>query len=359
MTSTFDKKKIEERFKKAQDSLVLQSSDLSLETLAEMVSKKAIDIEPKYQRRERWSAEKQSALIESFILNVPIPPVYLAEDDYGNYSVIDGKQRLTAIYLFMRKKMRLKSLENFSEIEDATIQDLPTAIINALNIRPYVRVVTLLKQSDPNIKYEVFTRLNTGGEPLIPQEIRNVAYRGPLNDLVYKLAEHDFLKKQLKIKDTSAKPYREMMDAEYVLRFFTLTEQWENFSGKMRISMDLFMRDHQHASKEFVNNLHNKFITSIECCEAIWGEKAFKRYAKDSWRNLVLAGMYDSQMVGVSELSSSQRVRAINNKNNIVKKTIEELDKNNKFESSVRQFTSNPERVEYRINTMVKILKSA
>jgi len=125
--------------------------------VAEMVAKKAIEIDPKYQRRERWSREKQSALIESFILNVPIPPIYLAEDDYGNYSVIDGKQRLTAIFLFMKKKMRLQYLENFTEMEGATLEELPSSIQNALNFRPYVRVVTLLKQSDPNIKYEVFT----------------------------------------------------------------------------------------------------------------------------------------------------------------------------------------------------------
>ncbi len=351
-------KKIQERFKKAQDSLVLQSADLSLETMAEMIAKGAIEIDPKYQRRERWSREKQSALIESFILNVPIPPIYLAEDDYGNYSVIDGKQRLTAIYLFMKDKMRLQSLDNFKEMEGATFEDLPSSIQNALNIRPYVRVVTLLKQSDPNIKYEVFTRLNTGGEPLIPQEIRNVAYRGPVNDLVYSLAENDFLKKQLKIKDNRSKPYRMMMDAEYVLRFFTLQERWRDFSGNMRVSMDVFMKEHQHKNKDFVDNLHKQFDTSIKCCKAVWGDNAFKRYTNGQWRNLVLAGMYDAQMLGVSMLGNVERKRAIQNKENIIAKTVDLLKNDEQFENSVRQFTSNPERVRYRIDTMVKALKS-
>ena len=352
-------KKIEERFKKAQDSLVLQSADLSLETVAEMIAKKAIEIDPKYQRRERWSREKQSALIESFILNVPIPPIYLAEDDYGNYSVIDGKQRLTAIYLFIKEKMRLQSLENFKEMEGATFEELPSSIQNALNIRPYVRVVTLLKQSDPNIKYEVFTRLNTGGEPLTPQEIRNVAYRGKVNDLVFSLADNDFLKRQLKIKDHRSKPYRMMIDAEYVLRFFTLLEQWKDFSGNMRISMDIFMKEHQHEDKYFVDKQKKQFSTSIKCCESIWGDNAFKRYANGQWRNLVLAGMYDAQMLGVSLLSNAERKRAVQNKRPIIAKTINLLKNDNPFEDSVRQFTSNPMRILYRIETMFETLRMA
>lgn len=352
-------RKVDEKFKKAQDSLVLQSADLSLETVAEMIAKKAIEIDPKYQRRERWSREKQSALIESFILNVPIPPVYLAEDDYGNYSIIDGKQRLTAIFLFMKEKMPLQSLENFKEMEGATFEELPSSIQNALNIRPYVRVVTLLKQSDPNIKYEVFTRLNTGGEPLIPQEIRNVAYRGRVNDLVYSLADNDFLKKQLKIRDQRSKPYRMMMDAEYVLRFFTLMEQWREFSGNMRISMDVFMKEHQHEDGDFVDNLQKEFNASIKYCEAIWGGNAFKRYANGQWRNLVLAGMYDAQMLGVSLLSDAEREQAVNNRDLIIASTIDLLREDNQFEISVRQFTSNPDRVRYRIETMAEALKSA
>jgi len=352
-------KKIEERFKKAQDSLVLQSADLSLGTVADMIAKKAIEIDPKYQRRERWSREKQSALIESFILNVPIPPIYLAEDDYGNYSVIDGKQRLTAVYLFMKENMRLLSLENFKEMEGATFEKLPSSIQNALNIRPYFRVVTLLKQSDPNIKYEVFTRLNTGGEPLIPQEIRNVAYRGKVNDLVFSLADNDFLKRQLKIKDHRSKPYRMMIDAEYVLRFFTLMEHWKNFSGNMRISMDVFMKEHRHEDKGFVDNLHKQFSNSIQCCESIWGDNAFKRYANGQWRNLVLAGMYDAQMLGVSLLSNAERNKAAQNKKQIIAKTLDLLKNDDQFETSVRQFTSNPERIRYRIETMYESLKTA
>ena len=106
---------IVEKFLQAQNRLVFQSSDLSLDAIANMVKGEAIDIKPKYQRRERWSKDKQSALIESFLLNIPVPPIYLAEDEYGRYSVIDGKQRVTSIYNFILQKERLVNLEKFKE----------------------------------------------------------------------------------------------------------------------------------------------------------------------------------------------------------------------------------------------------
>ena len=205
--NNFDKDKITEVFNRAQDRLVLQAADLSLETLASMVESLAIDTSPEFQRRERWDSAQQSSLIESFLLNVPIPPVYLSEDDFGTYSVIDGKQRLTTIHKFMRDKLKLTELEAFRSLEGAKFSDLPTPLKNALRVRPYLRVVTLLKQSDPKLKYEVFTRLNCGGEPLNPQEIRNVVFRGKLNDLLVELSKRDFLKSQLKIKGVSSPFY--------------------------------------------------------------------------------------------------------------------------------------------------------
>ena len=119
------------------------------------------------------------------MLNVPVPPIYLAEEEYGQYSIIDGKQRITAVSDYLNNSFALKHLETFSQIEGLRFRDLPRALQNALRVRPYLRVITLLRQSDPELKYEVFIRLNRGGIQLNPQEIRNVAFRGPLNDLIY------------------------------------------------------------------------------------------------------------------------------------------------------------------------------
>lgn len=350
--------RIIDKFLQAQNKLVLQASDLSLESISNMVAGNAIEISPKYQRRERWTSEKQSALIESFLLNIPVPPIYLSEDEFGRYSVIDGKQRITSIYNFIHENHKLNGLENFKELEGLTFNELPTQLNNALRIRPYLRVITLLKQSDPTLKYEVFTRLNTGGEPLLPQEVRNVAFRGDYNDMIFTLSENSFLREQLKIKDTKSKAYREMLDAEYVLRFFTLIETWNNFPGNMRNAMDDHMLKYAGSNSTLIKNRNKLFNESLNFANQIWGKDAFKRPENKSYRNQILQGIYDVQTVPFALLKPKQK-KLIPKKINYIKKKFEELyEKDNSFQESMRQFTSNKDRVYYRIHEMNNLLNS-
>ena len=257
-------------FKAAQDKLVLQSSDLSLRTIANMVESGAIDLAPHFQRRDRWSASKQSALIESFMLNIPVPPIYLAEDELGTYSVIDGKQQISAIRAFLNERQPITNAVRFPAVEGMRFAELPRPMQHALDIRP-LRAVTLLRQSDPELKYEVFHRLNTGGEILNAQEIRNVVNRGPLNDLVYELAENEFLRGQLKIRDHRSPAYRQMLDAEYVVRYLTLDTSWRAFSGDLSRSMDRFMEQYRDPSSRQLDVFAGKFSSAISFCEEIWG----------------------------------------------------------------------------------------
>jgi Protein of unknown function DUF262 len=346
---------IVERFETAQDRLILQAADLSLETLASMVESQSIDIEPVYQRRERWRADKQSALIESFLINVPVPPIYLAEDDFGVYSVIDGKQRLTSIRAFMRDELALINLQRLRELEGSRFSDLPAPLANALQVRPYLRVVTLLRQSDPELKYEVFTRLNTGGEPLNAQEIRNVVFRGPLNDLIYGLAEHPFLRQQLKITSERSPSFRNMTDAEFVLRFLTLLEHWRSFSGELARSMDDFMRANQAVSRDALDEFKQDFEVAIDNCAALWGVHAFQRPVGNGWRAQALAGMYDTQMIGVAQLKDVQLKRLLERRNKVVSGT-RDLFGDSQFEAAVRVGTNTPSRVRYRIERMTDLL---
>jgi hypothetical protein len=345
-----------ERFSVAQNRLVLQSSDLSLDAIARMVESGAIDVSPLYQRRDRWSIEKQSALIESFLLNIPVPPIYLAEDEYGKYSAIDGKQRVTAINRFILHKMKLKNLEYFHEVEGLTFDDLPSDLRNALTIRPYLRVVTLLKQSDPNLKYEVFTRLNTGGDPLLPQEIRNVIFRGPLNKLIYELAENQFLKQQLKITSNASKPYKEMLDAEYVLRFFTLRDQWKDFPGNMRKAMDYYMMKNKNISSDKISGLQNSFNNTIANVQVIWGDKAFYR---PGGNQQIVQGFYDIQMVSLTLFKDPDIQRLMQNREKFKALFIKKYDNDPEFNESIRQFTSNPRNVKYRMETMLSLMQIA
>lgn len=349
--------KVVRKFEDSQDALVLQSSDLSLETIAQMVDSEAIDLAPTYQRRDRWKPQAQSELIESFLLNVPVPPVYLAEDDFGTYSVIDGKQRITTIRRFLRNEFALGQLPKFSEVSGMKFQQLPRQLQNALTIRPYLRVVTLLKQTNPELKYEVFTRLNTGGQPLLAQEIRNAIFRGPLNDLIYELGREKFLRQQLKIHTEKEAAYKEMQDVETALRFLCISEKWQTFNGDMRRTLDEFMGANKSATNTRLIKYRSKFKTALHRCEVLWGANAFRRYAQKDYRDQFLAAIFDAEMVAASELTERQFEKVVLAKASL-SKPMKALFSDEDFESAVRVSTNTPSKVIYRIRAVKDLLLS-
>jgi hypothetical protein len=340
-------------FLDAQQAAVLEIADQGLISLARLVETGAIDVAPKFQRRDRWDSEKQSLLIESFLTNIPVPPVYLAEDvaRLGSYAVIDGKQRLTAISAFFADKLVLRGLVRLPLLNGLRYSELPMGIRNPLGMKN-LRITTLLRQSSEELKHEVFLRLNTGGEILNAQEIRNVAYRGPLNDLVYDRAENAFLRKQFKVIPPSSPAYKLMTDAEYVLRFFALSENWRTFKGDLRDELDRFMLVRRFADDVELARLARSFDMCVESAEAIWADDAFKRPG----RNQAIAGMFDAQMVALSQLSESERSAAIRSAGE-VRRSVDRLFDDLQFEEAVRIGTNTPTRLRYRTQKIIDELK--
>ncbi|MFA7282143.1 MAG: DUF262 domain-containing protein [Sterolibacterium sp.] len=349
-----DSKDIAERFRLAQNSLVIQQSDFSLTAIYDMVSKNSIDIRPHYQRRDRWNTEKQSALIESFFLNVPVPPVYLSEDEYGQYSVIDGKQRITAICDFLNGSLRLKNLKKFPELDGLHFHDLPLQLQSALTVRPYIRVTTLLKQSDDQLKYEVFLRLNTGGDTLKPQEIRNVAYSGPFNDLLFELSNREFLRERMKISGDKSPAFRSMEDLEHVLRFFTVCAGWEQMRHPLAEEMDLFMSEHRNGN---TNRLRGEFVRALDGCESIWGGHAFHKPTPGGWREQFISPLYDAQMVAVSLMTDADLSRLQQRQQEVIEATRSLFENDQEFVKSVSQSTNNAASIRRRVVTVKNTLE--
>jgi hypothetical protein len=322
-----------------------------------MVDGQIIDLAPKYQRRERWEVERQSELIESFLLNVPVPPIYLAEEDYGVYSIIDGKQRITAVSDYLNNVFALKGLEEFPDLNGARFRELPRTLQNALKVRPYLRVITLLKQSHPRLKYEVFIRLNRGGIQLNNQEIRNVAFRGALNDAIYDAASNQLLKTALKIDGPKSSAYQQMQDAEYVLRYLTLSQSWMQFSGSLSKSMDRFMLDNSGVDGNQLEAVISPFRAAINRASEIWGGHVFQRWDGQKWRQQALAGLYDAEMIAASRLTDVE-VASVSQKQDDVIEATKLLFGNAEFEESVRLGTNTPARIRYRIDKTYDMLLS-
>jgi hypothetical protein len=282
-----------------QRELVTSVVDYNLKTLSELVTSSEINLQPSYQRRSRWNDVQKSKLIESFLLNVPVPPIFLNEDKYGEYSVIDGKQRLISINEFLRGRLILKGLEIFSDINGESFDSLPSRLQTVFKTRPTLRAIIILRQSDDDIKFEVFQRLNTGGVALNPQEIRNSTYPGPLNDLILELSENKKFHYLLGIKNKEKSAlYKEMKDAEFVLRYLTFRDIWEDFSGGMKRNMDRFMINNQKMSLDNLQAAREDFLINIEIVEAAFGNYAFRRWIpnKNKWRQPILAALFDAEM---------------------------------------------------------------
>jgi len=298
-----------EFWEKKQRELVVSTVDFNLKTLSDLVTSMEINLSPSYQRRSRWNDIKKSKLIESFLMNVPVPPIFLNEDKYGQYSVIDGKQRLLAINEFLRGRLELSGLQIFSDINGKNFDTLPPRLQTVIKTRPTLRAIIILRQSDEDIKFEVFKRLNTGGITLNAQEIRNSTYPGSLNDLVLDLSQNPKFHHLLGIKNKEKSAiYREMKDAEFVLRYFTFKDNWQNFAGGMGLNMDRYMSQNQRMTKENIEESKVDFLRTLEAVEAAFGEQAFRRWVpgKHQWRKQILAALFDAEMFACRGLPSER-----------------------------------------------------
>jgi len=150
--------------------------------------------------------------------------------------------------------------------------------------------------------------------------------------------------------------YREMADAEYVLRFLTLHSCWQRFTGSLRRSMDQFMADHRTPSERELRGLRVLFERSIRGCQALWGDAAFKRPVADAWRHQMLAGMYDAQMLAVSALSEKQLRRLTGSTADVLESTRQMFNEDPTFEEAVRRGTNTPSRIVYRVEKMRDLL---
>jgi hypothetical protein len=207
--------------------------------------------------------------------------------------VIDGKQRLTAISKFLNNEYRLSNLEYLPRLEGMLFDDLAPSLQGALNMRP-LRAVTIMRQTPEWMKYEVFIRLNTGGQPLNYQEIRNVAFPGLLNDSIISVSGDSFLQHQLKIRSETSSAYALMDDVSYVLRFLALSAEWREFSGNLQGTFNRFMLEHYKENRKEVDQHIQRFLRSLRACESIWGEIAFKRFDGRQWRDQMIGGVYDA-----------------------------------------------------------------
>jgi len=260
--------KIVEQLDLERKSVDTESYDLILRQLVDMVKDKTIDIAPAYQRHFVWNDDRQSELIESIFLSIPVPPLFFAENKNGTLEVIDGVQRISTIIHFVglsellktidrESPLRLSGLKQLDQFNGKTFEELPPSVRNRFLLRS-LRVTSLNDKSDDNVRYALFERLNTGGVSLHPQEIRNCVFRGKLNSFLRELNNSaDFRA----VVNVAANKQVDAILEEYVLRFFAYLERYKDFDQSVEGFLNDYMRDRLNdlPAKRFIDAFHQTF----------------------------------------------------------------------------------------------------
>ncbi|WP_220720266.1 DUF262 domain-containing protein [Agarivorans litoreus] len=260
--------------------------EYDLETLVKKINKNIIRLNPDYQRRHRWDVKTASKLIESLILNIPIPFVYISQDidvdeeiDDGvaRYSVIDGQQRLTAVTDFFNKEFQLEELEALEPLNGCSYSDLPPFLVRRLEERT-IRCLRIDSTLDQQVKFDIFERLNSGSVKLEPQELRNATCRGRFREAINKAANNETFLRLAHISEGSAKR-KKMEDVELVLRYFALTtaEGYEAYRGKFKQFLTDKMKEFNELPQEKTQALMEEFRLVIALIDKNT-DKPFAKY---------------------------------------------------------------------------------
>ncbi len=314
----------DEYFTKHAFRVVYQTNNFLLPQLRDLIMDgEILNIRPEYQRRLRWTNPQKSKLIESLLLNIPVPPIFLYEAEEARYEVMDGQQRLNAIKEYLEGSFSLSTLSVLRPLNGLRYSKLPPRVKRALD-RSSLSSIILLTESDKekatgtdngqiDIRRFIFDRLNTGGRKLNAQELRNAIFRGHFNKKVVEMARRREFTDVFGIPPyTEAEPndyyenpkrqknalFASMGDCALVLRFFALRDE-ENIRGSMKEMLDRAMQSRVNCTEAQATELSKVFEDRFDSAVKIFGPRPFLLPPDDKGRQRLSAGLYDSALVAL------------------------------------------------------------
>lgn len=331
--------------------ITTQAYDKSVSDIVRMIEDKDIRLDPDYQRNYVWDNKKASMLIESIILNVPIPVIYVSQEEDDSWSVIDGLQRLSSLKRFFDGKFKLSGLEILSDLNKSDITTLNPKALRMLK-NGLLRVIMITHDSNEEIKYDVFMRLNTGSVHLTEQELRNCLYRGTLNKFLKEVVQNQKWLALMGLKE----PHKRMADREMVLRFFAIWKNWDNvkgalngYKGRMKSFLNAFMNDHKEIKAQESNEWKRLFEETVEKVYFVYGEYAFKRQGLDGMREKTInRAIIDVIMLSATQHSMNELMA---NKDRIAKRFLEMTNNDVEFRNSIKIGTSDTKVITSRLST--------
>tara|TARA_R110002073_G_scaffold74100_10_gene181366 strand:+ start:16288 stop:17346 length:1059 start_codon:yes stop_codon:yes gene_type:complete len=292
--------------KKSPRRILAQPYDYSVQDIVDKIATGDIDLNPDYQRNYVWASNddaqnKCSRLIESLLLNIPIPVIYFAEQaETLKYEVIDGQQRLYTFQRYLTDDFALTGLEIRDDVNGKKYSELVQRDRDEIRKRS-IRAIVILNESDEEVKYEVFERLNLGSIQLTAQEIRNNTLRGSLNELLKDLADETLFNEMLNLRLKSDD--KNMAREELVLRFFAYHASGYKRAKNLSYFLTEFMKNNQNPSKTRLAELSRLFKKTIGLVSKYLGDDAFANFSEKSneWASLSNRSLYDAEMLAFAD----------------------------------------------------------
>lgn len=289
--------------------IIVNTDNYSISDLIRMVKQGDIEIAPRFQRNFIWDKTRQSRLIESIFLGLPLPAIYLSEYDDGRMTIVDGLQRISTIRDFMNDKLRLCNMEYFDNCNGKTFSELH---LSDLQLRRFYRTqITCFKidyRSPNQLKYDLFRRLNTGGKALNDQEIRNCLSRSNVQDTLYNMISSQEFQTATcgSIKDTR------MAAQESALRFicfynlYTKDSRLVGYDGNMSRTLDSCVEELNEIPIEKLNKYVDLFKNSMKQANYLFGDYAFRKVTLN-YNSMRKSTINKSLMLAVSVLLATHR----------------------------------------------------
>lgn len=344
----------ESEVEKARNDLATDRLDMSFGEIMSMYNSEEIIIDPDFQRLFRWTPYQQTRFIESLLLGIPIPPIFVAEDENGKWELVDGLQRLSTVLSFFGILKQLPDKNKWILLEGDLIENLKGYTIDNLPLkhqlslkRAVCRIEIVKWNSAMDMRYELFNRLNTGGSTLTDQEIRNCIFRGissDFNDFLKKIASNsDFVE----IIRPTEKQMQELYLEELVLRFASLYDKRENIKEAMTKHMTEYMRDVVN-NDSFDYSVGDLFIRVINVLKPL-GWTIF-RFNNSSFST----SLYDAITIGVADNIEYFEEQS----ENILAEKIELLKENVDFRKLTGSAASSKTRVISRLKIADEIFRA-
>ncbi len=331
----------------------IDSRPLTIDLLVKRIKEDEIDLAPPFQRKGGlWTQKQKSQLIESLLIRIPLPAFYFDATNAARWLVVDGLQRLTAFKDFILGEMRLEGLEYLTAWNNKTFAELPRPLRRDIE-ESQVTLHLIQPGTPPEVKFNIFRRVNTGGMVLTPQEIRHALNQGPVTTLLNDLAQS----KEFLEATAHSVPTDRMVDREFVLRFlsFTLTS-YEDY----RIAdLDAFLNAHMsRLNLEMARYapLTKRFKQAMDMSHIIFGRHTFRKCQfEDQPRSPINKALFEAWSVTLGRLTPAQSIRIIDRRAEVKQKSFDLMD-DDEFVRAISQGTADVAKVRLRFKSIESIV---